>query len=137
MGVRDPGFRILTYEMSVTQRYVHSHAHQAFLTGYREELYRHGGLFSVTSKILVNDFLSKLSSQVGGVLALMYASEGTVPAKLITGLVILHAERSAADHNTKDRKLILMLQGIPWESRGVRRPPVSPRESGKRIFRIS
>ncbi|ORY29555.1 hypothetical protein BCR39DRAFT_532115 [Naematelia encephala] len=61
MGVRDPGFRVLTYEMSVQQR---------------EELYRHGGLFSVTSKILVNDFL-----------------KGTVPAKLITGLVILHAER--------------------------------------------
>ncbi|ORX36395.1 hypothetical protein BD324DRAFT_642553 [Kockovaella imperatae] len=61
MGVRDPGFRILTYEMSVDKR---------------EELYRHGGLFSVTSKILVHDFL-----------------RGTVPAKLITGLVILHAER--------------------------------------------
>ncbi|KAK4688167.1 DNA excision repair protein ERCC-4, partial [Tremellales sp. Uapishka_1] len=61
MGVRDPGFRILTYDMSVAQR---------------EELYRHGGLFSVTSKILINDFL-----------------KGTVPAKLITGLVILHAER--------------------------------------------
>jgi hypothetical protein len=25
----------------------------------REEMYRHGGLFSVTSKILVNDFLSE------------------------------------------------------------------------------
>ncbi|EIW69128.1 hypothetical protein TREMEDRAFT_62855 [Tremella mesenterica DSM 1558] len=61
MGVRDPGFRILTYEMSIRER---------------EELYRHGGLFSVTSKILVNDLL-----------------KGTVPAKLVTGLVILHAER--------------------------------------------
>ncbi|WWD16753.1 hypothetical protein CI109_101184 [Kwoniella shandongensis] len=61
MGVRDPGFRVVGYEMSVKER---------------EEMYRHGGLFSVTSKILVNDFL-----------------KGTVPAKLITGLVILHAER--------------------------------------------
>ncbi|WVF66815.1 hypothetical protein IAT40_001557 [Kwoniella sp. CBS 6097] len=61
MGVRDPGFRVVGYEMNVKER---------------EEMYRHGGLFSVTSKILVNDFL-----------------KGTVPAKLITGLVILHAER--------------------------------------------
>ncbi|KAL7419755.1 DNA repair protein RAD16 [Cryptotrichosporon argae] len=61
MGVRDPGFRVLTYEMTVQQR---------------EDLYRHGGIFSVTSKILVNDLLKE-----------------TVPAKLITGLVILHAEK--------------------------------------------
>ncbi|WVQ62983.1 uncharacterized protein L199_001132 [Kwoniella botswanensis] len=61
MGVRDPGFRVVGYEMNVKER---------------EEMYRHGGLFSVTSKILVNDFL-----------------KGTIPAKLITGLVILHAER--------------------------------------------
>ncbi|WVR04063.1 hypothetical protein IAU60_001062 [Kwoniella sp. DSM 27419] len=61
MGVRDPGFRVVGYEMTVKER---------------EELYRHGGLFSVTSKILVNDFL-----------------KGTIPANLITGLVILHAER--------------------------------------------
>ncbi|WWC87511.1 uncharacterized protein L201_002401 [Kwoniella dendrophila CBS 6074] len=61
MGVRDPGFRVVGYEMSIKER---------------EEMYRHGGLFSVTSKILVNDFL-----------------KGTIPAKLITGLVILHAER--------------------------------------------
>ncbi|WRT65456.1 uncharacterized protein IL334_002399 [Kwoniella shivajii] len=61
MGVRDPGFRVVGYEMNVKER---------------EDMYRHGGLFSVTSKILVNDFL-----------------KGTLPAKLITGLVILHAER--------------------------------------------
>ena len=57
-------------------------------------MYRHGGLFSVTSKILINDFLSTLN------VALCFArrikltrSEGNVPVKLITGLVILHAER--------------------------------------------
>ncbi|KIR71477.1 DNA excision repair protein ERCC-4 [Cryptococcus deuterogattii CA1014] len=61
MGVRDPGFRVVGYEMSVKER---------------NEMYRHGGLFSVTSKILVNDLL-----------------KGTLPVKLITGLVILHAER--------------------------------------------
>nr|ODN98611.1 DNA excision repair protein ERCC-4 [Cryptococcus depauperatus CBS 7855] len=63
MGVRDPGFRVVGYEMSVKER---------------EQMYRHGGLFSVTSKILVNDLL-----------------KGTLPVKLITGLVILHAERIA------------------------------------------
>ncbi|WVQ73869.1 hypothetical protein IAR50_003450 [Cryptococcus sp. DSM 104548] len=61
MGVRDPGFKVVGYEMHVKER---------------EEMYRHGGLFSVTSKILVNDLL-----------------KGTLPCKLITGLVIMHAER--------------------------------------------
>lgn len=28
----------------------------------REEMYRHGGLFSVTSKILVNDLLSEFAN---------------------------------------------------------------------------
>ncbi|KLT38478.1 hypothetical protein CC85DRAFT_281064 [Cutaneotrichosporon oleaginosum] len=60
MGVREPGLRILTYEMGVKER---------------EDMYRKGGLFSVTSKILVTDFL-----------------KGTVPVELITGLVVLHAE---------------------------------------------
>lgn len=31
---------------------------------YREELYRKGGLFSVTSKILVHDFLRELSVHI-------------------------------------------------------------------------
>ncbi|BEJ11286.1 hypothetical protein CspHIS471_0107080 [Cutaneotrichosporon sp. HIS471] len=60
MSVREPGLRILTYEMGVKER---------------EEMYRKGGLFSVTSKILVNDLL-----------------KGTAPVELITGLVVLHAE---------------------------------------------
>jgi len=50
MGVREPGFRILTYEMSVKER---------------EEKYRGGGLFSVTSKILVNDLLSEPKQTCG------------------------------------------------------------------------
>jgi hypothetical protein len=41
-------------------------SHHAFLVipelMYREELYRKGGLFSVTSKILVHDFLRKYPS---------------------------------------------------------------------------
>jgi DNA excision repair protein ERCC-4 len=55
-----------------------------------EELYKRGGLFSVTSKILVHDFLSASLNSTG----VKADDEGkTVPAKLITGLVILHAEK--------------------------------------------
>jgi DNA excision repair protein ERCC-4 len=57
----------------------------------REEMYRGGGLFSVTSKILVNDFLSMMASPRQEIT--LTIAEGTVPAKLITGLVILHAEK--------------------------------------------
>lgn len=49
-------------------------------------MYRKGGMFSVTSKILVTDFLSQLCP--GSELT----AEGTVPVELITGLVVLHAE---------------------------------------------
>jgi len=41
----------------------------------REALYKHGGLLSVTSRILVVDLLSK-----------------KLPAEAIAGLVVLHAE---------------------------------------------
>lgn len=42
----------------------------------RQELYLSGGLLSVTSRILVVDMLNKM-----------------IPTDLITGLVVLHAER--------------------------------------------
>ncbi len=45
------------------------------LAGFREALYKHGGLLSVTSRILVVDLLSK-----------------KLPAEAIAGLVVLHAE---------------------------------------------
>ncbi|KAG8906750.1 hypothetical protein FRB99_006241 [Tulasnella sp. 403] len=61
MGVRNPGLRIVDYEMNKKNR---------------QELYRKGGLISITSRILVVDLLSK-----------------DIPAELITGLVILHADR--------------------------------------------
>jgi DNA excision repair protein ERCC-4 len=47
--------------------------------GQREKMYKHGGIFSVTSRILVVDLLT----------------ENLDPAK-ITGLVVLHSERIAA-----------------------------------------
>lgn len=50
-----------------------------------EEKYRGGGLFSVTSKILVNDLLSAYTVND-------LTAEGNVPVDLITGIVILHAE---------------------------------------------
>lgn len=56
MGVREPGLRILTHEMTVKERWAHlSHS---FTETPREEMYRRGGLFSVTSRILVYDLMS-------------------------------------------------------------------------------
>ncbi|KIO31852.1 hypothetical protein M407DRAFT_217107 [Tulasnella calospora MUT 4182] len=61
MGVRNPGLRIVDYEMSKKDRQL---------------LYKKGGLISVTSRILVVDLLLK-----------------DIPVELITGMVILHAEK--------------------------------------------
>lgn len=61
MGVRNPGLRIVDYEMSKKDRQL---------------LYKKGGLISVTSRILVVDLLQK-----------------DIPVELITGMVILHAEK--------------------------------------------
>jgi len=43
----------------------------------RQELYRRGGIFSVTSQIIIVDML-----------------QSTLPTGMITGIIILHAERS-------------------------------------------
>ncbi|KAG8927958.1 hypothetical protein FRC01_006670 [Tulasnella sp. 417] len=61
MGVRNPGLRIVDYEMSKKDRQL---------------LYKKGGLISVTSRILVVDLL-----------------QTDIPVELITGMVILHAEK--------------------------------------------
>lgn len=42
---------------------------------YSEAMYKQGGLFSVTSRILVVDMLNKV-----------------IPVELVTGIVVLHAE---------------------------------------------
>ncbi|KAF5346072.1 hypothetical protein D9756_010830 [Leucocoprinus leucothites] len=60
-GCRRPGLRVLGYETPSKER---------------QELYKQGGLISVTSRILVVDML-----------------QGDIPVHLITGLIILHAER--------------------------------------------
>lgn len=61
MGVAKPGLRVVNFDMVSKQR---------------EDLYKQGGLVSVTSRILVVDMLN-----------------GTIPVDLISGIVILHAEQ--------------------------------------------
>ncbi|KZO94381.1 hypothetical protein CALVIDRAFT_224105 [Calocera viscosa TUFC12733] len=64
MGVRRPGLRTVDYEMGRAER---------------RELYKQGGLISVTSRILVVDLLQK-----------------DIPVDVITGMVIMHAEKVSA-----------------------------------------
>lgn len=47
-----------------------------YIIYFRDELYKQGGLVSVTSRILVVDMLN-----------------GTIPVNLISGLIILHADQ--------------------------------------------
>ncbi|KAG9310432.1 hypothetical protein JVU11DRAFT_9572 [Chiua virens] len=64
MGCRRPGLRIVGYEMNKRDR---------------QDLYKKGGLISVTSRILVVDML-----------------QSDIPTELITGVIVLHAERVTA-----------------------------------------
>ncbi|KAI0321403.1 hypothetical protein OF83DRAFT_1168456 [Amylostereum chailletii] len=64
MGCRKPGLRVVDYEMAKKDR---------------QDLYKKGGLISVTSRILVVDML-----------------QSDIPTDLITGILILHAERVTA-----------------------------------------
>ncbi|KAG2342616.1 hypothetical protein BDR05DRAFT_1060084 [Suillus weaverae] len=64
MGCRRPGLRIVGYEMGKRDR---------------QDLYKNGGLISVTSRILIVDML-----------------QSDIPTELITGIIILHAEKVTA-----------------------------------------
>ncbi|KAF9652763.1 hypothetical protein BDM02DRAFT_3088779 [Thelephora ganbajun] len=64
LGCRSPGFTIIGFEIDKKAR---------------QELYRRGGIFSVTSQILIVDML-----------------QSTLPTEMITGIMILHAERVSA-----------------------------------------
>ncbi|KAI6126207.1 hypothetical protein EV401DRAFT_2226317 [Pisolithus croceorrhizus] len=64
MGCRKPGLRVIGYEMGKRDR---------------QDLYKKGGLFSVTSRILVVDML-----------------QSDIPIELITGILVLRAERVTA-----------------------------------------
>ena len=90
LGVRRPGLRVLTYEMGSKERSVSPSSIEDRPLGRaprpltslrptpvaRNTLYLQGGLFSVTSRILVVDLLTK-----------------NVPPEMITGLMVLHAEQ--------------------------------------------
>ncbi|KAF5388644.1 hypothetical protein D9757_004788 [Collybiopsis confluens] len=67
MGCRKPGLRIVGYETGTSRD--------------RQDLYKKGGLFSVTSRILVVDML-----------------QNTVPIDMITGIMVLHAEKVSPLH---------------------------------------
>ncbi|KAK7689622.1 hypothetical protein QCA50_007415 [Cerrena zonata] len=62
MGCRNPGLRIVGFETGRKER---------------QELYKKGGVLSVTSQILTVDMLT-----------------GDIPTNLITGIIMLHAERA-------------------------------------------
>ncbi|KAI9572539.1 hypothetical protein HD554DRAFT_2202904 [Boletus coccyginus] len=64
MGCRKPGLRIVGYEIGKRDR---------------QDLYKKGGLISVTSRILVVDML-----------------QSDIPTELIAGIIVLHAERVTA-----------------------------------------
>ncbi|KAL1679123.1 hypothetical protein EV122DRAFT_263999 [Schizophyllum commune] len=64
MGCRKPGLRVVGYETGSKER---------------QEMYKKGGLISVTSRILVVDML-----------------QSQIPTELITGMVVLHAEKVTA-----------------------------------------
>ena len=78
MGCRKPGLRIVTHEMGSKDRYEVAGLPRLYLTRphRRQNLYRGGGLISVTSRILVVDMLQK-----------------EIPIDLISGLMVLHADR--------------------------------------------
>ncbi|KAJ7591596.1 hypothetical protein C8J56DRAFT_935948 [Mycena floridula] len=67
MGCRKPGLRIVGYETGTSRD--------------RQDLYKRGGLISITSRILVVDML-----------------QNDIPIHLITGILVLHAERVSPLH---------------------------------------
>ncbi|KAG7444880.1 uncharacterized protein BT62DRAFT_981292 [Guyanagaster necrorhizus] len=67
MGCRKPGLRVVGYETGTSKD--------------RQNLYKNGGLISVTSRILVVDML-----------------QNDIPINLITGIIVLHAERVSPLH---------------------------------------
>jgi len=86
MGCRKPGLRIVGYEMGKKDRRVFR---MHFLGGMfsdlwrRQDLYKKGGLISVTSRIMVVDML-----------------QSDIPTELITGLMVLHAEKYIPDKSS-------------------------------------
>lgn len=77
MGCRNPGLRIVGFETGRRDRCVLiRQVCDESLTACRQDLYKKGGLVSVTSQILTVDMLTS-----------------DIPTHLITGIIMLHAER--------------------------------------------
>ena len=79
MGCRKPGLRIVGYEMGKRDRSALFHPSSEGVRcshSSRQDLYKKGGLISVTSRILVVDML-----------------QSDIPTELVTGIIVLHAER--------------------------------------------
>lgn len=79
MGCRKPGLRIVGYEMGKRDRSALFHPSSEGVRcshPSRQDLYKKGGLISVTSRILVVDML-----------------QSDIPTELITGIIVLHGER--------------------------------------------
>lgn len=78
MGCRKPGLRAVGYETGSRDRSVLKHPPTIAFPEVciRQDLYKQGGLISVTSRILVVDML-----------------QSDIPTNLITGILVLHAEK--------------------------------------------
>ena len=80
MGCRKPGLRVVGHEIGSKDRCVCSKScyrlSENSLNCKRQDLYRQGGIISVTSRILVVDML-----------------KADIPIELMTGMLVMHAER--------------------------------------------
>ena len=95
MGVRDPGFRVLTYELSVDKRSVYL---QVSLQSGTEPEAEKSCIAMAASSPSPARFWSTISYVCffqlrAEIIELILCIGGTVPVKLVTGLVILHAEK--------------------------------------------
>lgn len=78
-------------------------------------MYKDGGLFSVTSRILIVDML-----------------KGVIPVELITGLVVLHAEECVPSRSSDPRSVSdpFLPQGQANFARSFRRSHLPPSQQG-------
>jgi DNA excision repair protein ERCC-4 len=88
MGCRKPGLRVVGYETGSRDRSVPTSPRSAvcLMHRVRQDLYKQGGLISVTSRILVVDML-----------------QSDIPTHLITGIIVLHAEKYKAFSLSRSR----------------------------------
>jgi DNA excision repair protein ERCC-4 len=101
MGCRRPGLRIVAYETPRKERCVmhffpRTYSYQVI----SQELYKRGGLLSVTSRILVVDML-----------------QNDIPIDLITGIMVLHAERYVIHDFTSASILIVFSESLQHHSK--------------------